>query len=227
MGLFDSFFGNSQKDRISDASNQADTLYKQGYDRFVDTTQDYLGKSLSPYADLQPTIDSGAGATRLLSDALGVNGPEAQSLFYGNFQNDPGFDASLRSGVRAADMGAAARGTVRSGGQTRDLFSLGQNSLLGLFRDRLAALAGLGGRGDATNLASVTGRSSLFANAGNNIANAGLGTNQLMANNAINTGNAMAQAESIPINNWLSLINAGAKVMSGGMGGGAGTLFPR
>jgi hypothetical protein len=116
-------------------------------------------------------------------------------------------------------MGAAARGTLRSGGQQRDLFGYGQNALLGLFNNRLGQLAGLGQRGDATNLASVTGRSSLFQNAGNNIANAGFGTNQLLANNQISTGNALAQADSIPINNWLALVNAGAKAMSGGMGG--------
>jgi hypothetical protein len=219
MGLFDAFFGNSQKDRISDASAAAGNLYRQGYDRFEETTRDYLGKSLAPYQDLQPSIQQGQGANRLLSDALGVNGPEAQSLFYSGFQQDPGFQASLQQGVRTADMGAAARGTLRSGGQQRDLFGYGQNALLGLFNNRLGQLAGLGQRGDATNLASVTGRSSLFQNAGNNIANAGFGTNQLLANNQISTGNALAQADSIPINNWLALVNAGAKAMSGGMGG--------
>lgn len=227
MSLFDSFFGGSQKDRISDASAQAGNLYRQGYDRFVDTTQDYLGKSLNPYQDLQPSIQQGQGANRLLSDALGVNGPEAQSLFYSGFQNDPGFDAANRYGIRSADMGAAARGHVRSGGQQRDLFEYGQKNLLGLFQNRLAGLAGLGQRGDATNLASVTGRSGLYANAGNRIADAGFGTNQLLAGNEINTGNALAQADGIALNNILAVANTAAKFVNpmGGGGGASGANF--
>jgi hypothetical protein len=214
MGLFDSFFGGAQKDRISDASANAASLYNKGHGQFADTTREFLDKSLAPYQELQPSIQQGMGAQTLLANALGVNGPEAQSLFFSGFQQDPGFQQSLQQGVRTADMGAAARGTLRSGGQQRDLFGYGQNALLGLFNNRLGQLAGLGQQGNAQNLASVTGRSGLFQNAGSRLADAALGTNQLLANNQINTGNAMASAEGIGINNILGLGNMAAKFIN-------------
>jgi hypothetical protein len=220
--LFDSFFGGAQKGRISDASGQAAAFYNKGQGQFGDATREFLDKSLAPYAELQPSIQQGLGAQTLLSNALGVNGPEAQSLFFNNFQQDPGFQQSLQQGVRTADMGAAARGTLRSGGQQRDLFNYGQNALLGLFQNRLAGLAGLGQQGNAQNLASVTGRSGLFQNAGSRIADSLLGTNQLLANNSINTGNAMASAEGIGINNLLGLGNLAASFINP-----AGSLFKR
>jgi hypothetical protein len=39
---------------------------------------------------------------------------------------DPGYDWRLSQGVRAADMGAAAKGTVRTGGHMADLTAFGQ-----------------------------------------------------------------------------------------------------
>jgi hypothetical protein len=149
---------------------------------------------------------------------------DAQSLFFNNFQQDPGFLASQKFGIDAAQKAAAARGSVLSGGQVRDLADYSQKNLLGLFQNRLAGLAGFGQQGNAANIADVTGRSGLYQNAGSRIADSLLGTNQLLANNAINTGNAMAQAEGIGINNILGVGNLAAKFINpmGNIGGGAG-----
>ena len=53
---------------------------------------------------LKPYAESGQGANTLLSDALGINGPEAQARYFANFQNDPGYIAARDAGIAGIEQ---------------------------------------------------------------------------------------------------------------------------
>lgn len=205
MSLFDAFLGRSQEKTITDASATARREIGEGLDNYVRTTKQYLERALPEYDRFAPTFEQGQGALGLLSNALGINGPAAQSSFFSGFQTDPGYQAGLDAGIQALDRSAAARGLLRSGGQQRDLFGFGQRYLSEAFNNRLNSLFGLGQYGTNLGFNTATNRANLLTGAGQGIANAQFGTGQLMANNFINQGNAQAAAQSAGINNLLGL----------------------
>jgi hypothetical protein len=213
MGLWDSFMGKDQRNDISAANSLAQQRITGGLADYTNTSKDYLDKSL---AFLQPGVESGNQTLKLLGDILGLNGQGAQSSYFSNFQNDPGFNATLDAGVQAADRSAAARGLSRSGGQQRSLFDFGQRLQNDFFNQRTNNLFGLMGVGQ--NAANTS--AALTSNTGQGIADAQFGTGQLLANQATNYGNAMAQSRSIPINNILGFGNMFASILGGGGGGG-------
>jgi hypothetical protein len=213
MGLWDSFTGKKQQQDLSQANALAQQRITGGLADYTNTSKDYLDKSL---AFLQPGVESGNQTLKLLGDILGINGREAQSSYFSNFQNDPGFNATLDAGVQAADRSAAARGLSRSGGQQRSLFDFGQRLQNDFFNQRTNNLFGLMGVGQ--NAANTS--AALTSNTGQGIADAQFGTGQLLANQATNYGNAMAQSRSIPINNILGFGNMFASILGGGGGGG-------
>lgn len=104
---------------------------------------------------LAPYTVTGYQSNDLLSDALGVNGPERQSAYYANFQNDPGFDATLRAGTDAIEQSGASSGMLRSGGTLKSLFGYGQRLKQSMFSDRLNRLAGLGQQGQQAAMGSA------------------------------------------------------------------------
>jgi hypothetical protein len=214
MGLWDSFMGKSQQKDLSAANSLAQQRITGGLADYTNTSKDYLDKSL---AFLQPGVESGNQTLKLLGDILGLNGQSAQSSYFANFQNDPGFNATLDAGVQAADRSAAARGLSRSGGQQRSLFDFGQRLQNDFFNQRTNNLFGLMGFGQ--NAANTS--AALTSNTGQGIADAQFGTGQLLANQATNYGNAMAQSRSIPINNILGVGNMFANIL-GGLNGGGG-----
>lgn len=204
MSLFDAFLGKSQRRDIQQSSAMAADRYKEGLEDFTSTQNKFLDRSVD---FLQPDIGTGRDAQNVLRAALGLDGPEAQSAFFQNFQTDPGFQAATQAGIDQLDNSAASRGQLFSGGQIRDVADYGARRMEGAFDNRLSRLQQLGQTGStqATNAAQLTSQ------AGNQIAGAQFGTNQLLANNAINTGNAVAQTRSIPINNLLGIAGAAAK----------------
>ena len=200
MGFFDNFFGKTQANDITAASEEANRRYQQGLSQFTNTTNDYLGKSLGYLA---PYAAAGGDTLKLLGGALGIGGEGPQQSFWGGLSNDPGFQAAQGAGIDALDKSAAARGLLRSGGQQRDLYEYGQKSLMDFGNNRIAQLMGL----LAPTMGAAGSSADLTSQAGNNIAGAQFGTGQLFANNAINTGNAMAQSRNIGINNILGVGN--------------------
>jgi hypothetical protein len=200
MGFFDNFFGSTQADDITNASDMANRRYQQGLSQFTDTTKDYLGQSLDY---LKPYAEAGGNTLKLLGDALGINGAQGGQSFWSNLSNDPGFQSAQQGGIDALDKSAAARGLLRSGGQNRDLFSFGQRSLMDFGNNRIAQLGGL----LTPTMGAAGGSADLTSKAGSDIAGAQFGTSQLFANNATNTGNALAQSRNIGINNILGVGN--------------------
>jgi hypothetical protein len=214
MGLWDSFMGKDQQKDLSAANAQANRNLSEGLASYTNTSKEYLDKSLG---FLQPGMESGNRTLSLLGDILGLNGRDAQSRYFSDFQTDPGFMASQQAGIQAADRGAAARGLMRSGGQQRSLFDFGQQNMAGQFQNRIGSLFGLlpAGMGAANTAAGLTSQT------GTGIADAQFGTGQLLANQATNFGNAMAQSRGTGINNILGFGNMFANIL-GGMNGGSG-----
>jgi hypothetical protein len=68
----------------------------------IKTIKKGVGKAVNY---LQPYAQTGQGANTLLSDALGINGPEAQSAYFQNFQNDPGYIAARDAGIGGIEAG--------------------------------------------------------------------------------------------------------------------------
>lgn len=216
MGFFGSFFGSDQRKDIMGASQQAKQAYNRGLRDFTDTTQDFLGQSLGFY---QPFAQAGLGAQNLYSDYLGTNGPEARQGFFDDLQFGPEFEAANEYGIRALDRSASARGQTYSGGQLEDLYNFGMQNFgafLNPYADRLERAAGQG-----ANIAQQ--QAGMTSQAGQNIADAQFGTNQLLANNAINTGNAVAETRNIGINNIHGLGQLATNIL---YGGGSGGGFP-
>jgi hypothetical protein len=123
-----------------------------GYNNAIDQTRAGTAQSIGY---LQPFAQAGQGGSKLLSDAFGINGPDAQKAYYAGFQTDPGYEATLRGGTQALDQGAASVGNLRSGGAMKDLFSYGQQQMQGQFQDRLTRLLGVSSQGQ--NAATTMG----------------------------------------------------------------------
>ena len=109
---------------------------------------------------LEPYEQTGQDSNKLLADALGVNGPEAQAAYFANFQQDPGYLAERDAGVAAVDQGAAAGGMLRSGGTMKALQEYGQRFQRQSFLDRLGFLQNMGGQGfqAASGQANIRGQ---------------------------------------------------------------------
>lgn len=98
-----------------------------------------------------PWLNTGKSALSVLSGMYGLNGDgsgqAANAPDYSAFYQSPDYQFALQQGQQALDRGAAARGTLYSGGHTADTMQFGQglaSQQFGNFYNRLAGLAGVG-----------------------------------------------------------------------------------
>ena len=111
---------------------------------------------------LQPYRESGLGGQKLLNDALGINGADAQRAFYSGFQNDPGYEAVQKAGINTVEQSAASRGGVYSGATMKSLMDWGQKFQQSVFGDRLNRLGEVGKLGaTAANNSAVVNESGM------------------------------------------------------------------
>ncbi|MBI4723920.1 MAG: hypothetical protein HY765_02645 [Rhodomicrobium sp.] len=106
----------------------------------------------------QPFIQSGHNALNLYNNATGVNGTAGQQLYYNNFQNDPGFQASVNYGLQQIEARNAAQGMGLSGNTIAALQDYSQRALSQAYQTRLDNLfreAQLGA-GSASSLTSAS-----------------------------------------------------------------------
>ncbi len=198
--------------------------------------QEVTGGRDAALSFLDPDIEAGDAARENVLVALGLRGLDAQREFFGNFQNDAGFQATQQAGIDTIDQSAASRGSIFSGGTQKDLFSFGQRGQASQFQDRLDRLTGLSTVGSTarTNAAEVS------TNAGNSLAGlrasdadihlglsrtlAGLRTGegdldfslgQLKANNSTTFNNALADTRGQGINNLFRIGTEAAKAAAG------------
>jgi hypothetical protein len=121
---------------------------------------------------LAPYREAGEGALSSYSNAVGLNGREAQQKFSDDFQTDPGWEAANEFGAKTVDDRYRLSG--QGGGNVRAaLYDYGQKNLLSAYTTRLSQLGGLvdTGRSAATGTAqmgqqSATAQGNLLSQAG-------------------------------------------------------------
>lgn len=179
-------------------------------------------------ADLQPWAATGGLANTASTDLLGLNGPDAATAAFGNYQTSPGYQWQLGEGLRAVDAGAAAKGILRSGATLKAEQAYGAGLAdqdFGQYYNRLFGLSQLGekaaagtGEGDiktgqgiaATDLALGQQQSSIYGNLASGIGGAAnsYATNSLYADRTA----AMAQPGGYPAGYQPAPINMGYTV---------------
>jgi len=136
---------------------------------------------------LAPYTAAGEGALSSYSNAVGLNGREAQQKFSDDFQTDPGWMAANEFGAKTVDDRYRLSG--QGGGNVRAaLYDYGQKNLLSAYTTRLSQLGGLvdTGRSAASSTAAMGQQSA--AQQGSLLSQAGL----LQGQGITGAGNAIA-----------------------------------
>lgn len=199
MPIFD-FFGRGARSDITAGTAAANQAIQEGLEDFERTSNQFLNRS---QRFLEPGIERGESANRLLEIALGLQGTGVQQGFFDDFVDDPETQALIDTGVQGVERSAAARGGAISGNALRAIRDTASGIRSNVFNNRLNRLSQLGGVG--TQLSSQAAGNTLRT--GQNIAGAQFGTGQLLANNAIGQANALAQNRSTGLNNLLGIGN--------------------
>lgn len=116
--------------------------------------QQQATQALSPYAD------TGAPATRALSDFAGLNGPDAANNAMAMYHTSPGYEFARDEGLRGIDANAAARGMLRSGATEKAEIGYSEglaNQDFGSYLNRLSTYAGQGLQAGANQAQTATG----------------------------------------------------------------------
>lgn len=156
---------------------------------------------------LQPYVQGGRDADAMQRNALGLNGREAQSKYYSDFQTDPGFQGEVNAGVRALDHSAAARGGLYSGQALKAVSAYGQQKMGDAYRGRYNQLAQYGQQG----LQAAGNAAGIAQQFGSDQSNMRYGFGQQSATNRINIGNALAQNRGTLMNNLIGIGGVVAK----------------
>jgi hypothetical protein len=139
--------------------------YNKGANAATAQTQEGIKEiksSLSPYTT------AGTSALSMYQNMLGLGSQGAAGM--NAYQQTPGYQFRMQSGVDALDKSAAASGTLMSGAQQKALTEYGQNFATNEYQNSLANVAGLTnlGYGAASNQASSI--SNLYGSLSNTLA---------------------------------------------------------
>ncbi|HWM49495.1 MAG TPA: hypothetical protein VNR11_21555 [Xanthobacteraceae bacterium] len=196
MGLFDIFSGDSARA----AAAQKEASVRQGYSELAslfgqgrDALASNAGKAAGYYQPIYDTALKGYGA---LADALGLNGADGNTRARAAFAAAPGYEAQLQAGLDAIDRGAAARGTLSSGGTRAAELKYGNDLAAQGWSNYLNALAGYGGQA----LGAAGGLGNLYSGLGSGLDASYRGLGQSAYNSALGVGNAKAEAEMADYN---------------------------
>lgn len=146
---------------------------------------------------MSPYTQAGAGATYSLADLYGLptasNPQGGQPLSDSSleaFRNSPDYAFALKEGVRATDMGAAAKGGLLSGGAQKGLTEFGQglaSQQFGNYFNRLLQLSQMG-----EGASEYVGNADLAT--GRGIADTEMQTGRGVATTQLAKGDALARA---------------------------------
>jgi len=204
-------FGGGDTDDITRSSQQQREAIQAGQRQATDNLTTGLENA---NAFLQPTINRGEGANNLLATFLGLNGNPAQAEAFGNFQNDPGFNAIQDAQQRGILRAQNAVGSLNSPATLEAIAR--QSGLLQnqFFNDRLNRLTGVGNTG--VNAAGAASSNTL--NTGNQLANLNFGAAQQIGNSFVNQQNAIAQQRQVPVNNLTQTLGTIAQLVGAATG---------
>lgn len=221
MGLFDVFSADDAQKAARDQAagiqtglTNATSAVNTGLNNA--TTQ--YGYAMQPWSTLAGTTNN---AFTAYGNAAGANGAAGNAAAVANFQGSPGYQYTVNQAIQNADRGAAARGTLSSGGQQANELGIASNLAnqnWGQYTSTLGNLAGM-----APTVAA--GQSGVSQNLGNLNYNAGTTLGNLNYTAATGVGNANAAGDMAPYqaaqNGWGAIfggLNLGAKLL-GGVGG--------
>ena len=210
--LLGGFLNQNAASNYSSAIGRAGQIAAKGAKKAGNTAAQGYTKAntyLTPYAGT-PTSGS-MGAQNQFLTGIGANGVPAQQSFYNNFQNDPGYNATLQAGIGAAEQGGAGTGAFNSGGTLKALMAFGQRQQQEQFQTRLNYLQQAGQQG--LDVAGMQGQNVIGG------ANARAG-GQLGAANA-RSGSILGQAQA-------NMYGQGAmnQGITGALGSAAGYFKP-
>lgn len=216
MGLFDDFFGKSQKRDLRSGKENADRYMQQGYDEAAGIGQDYYGKAQNY---LQPFIDRGNRAGGMYDNALGLNGRGAQQQFMANYaDNDPFRQQNMDAATQGIRRQYNARGMDTSGNALLAAARASQERGSTDYNNYLNRLQGAQGQG-AQFAQTGAGMAGTF---GNNLMGMRYGYGNQQAGNEISYANSMAQGRTAGIQNLMGLGGVALKAYAGGGFGAPG-----
>lgn len=196
----------------------------KGLDNAISERRTGTDKALSYLQQLSPFAQSGFTANKTLSDALGLNGLEAQAAYFRNFQTDPGYQATLKAGTDAIEQSQVGGGLLRSGGTLKALQDYGSRLMGTMFSDRLNRVAGIGATGQSAATAMATGGAGLVDSSTAQIANYLRDIGIARAGGEINASNADQRGTQ----NMLAMLGYGMgqirPAVNDLFGGGGGNL---
>jgi hypothetical protein len=214
MGLFDDFFGKSQKRDLESGRAASDRALQQGYDDAAGIGRDYHQQATNY---LQPYLDRSSRSGDMYETAIGAgpNGREGQQQFQDGYAGDP---------FRQANMDAATK-TIRRQYNARGMDTSG-NALLASARasqergsvDWNAYLDRLKGLSDQ-QFAARTNSANLTSQFGNQLTGMRYGHGQARAGNETSFANAMAAGRNTGLNNLFGLGGLAMKAYAAGAGG--------
>jgi hypothetical protein len=198
--------GSSAKKDLKQAKAAADTdldnaltAGNAGYSAGIDT--------------VSPFTQSGVAANKLYSDAIGINGRDAQQGVQDNFLSDPFREQNGQLAdealIRSMNSRGASRGGLAAlavGRANLERGSTDYNNWL----NRLSGASSQGLTAAGTEAGLQAGQGDLAATIG-----------QQKAGTAISYGNAMAQNRSTGINNILGIAGTAIKAFTPGFSGGS------
>jgi hypothetical protein len=189
MGLFDIFSGDSGRE----AAAAKEAAIRQGYSDLAslfgqgrDALTANVGKAAGYYQPLYDTASRGYGA---YADALGLNGADGRTRAQAAFFDSPGYAAQLQAGLDAIDRGAAARGTLSSGGTRAAELKYGSDLASQGWSNYLDALSGYGGQ----SLGAAGGLGNIYTGLGSGLDASYRGQGQGAYSAALGIGDAQAE----------------------------------
>lgn len=207
--------------QAQEAAQKAEAAFQAQAERgegFINTSADKSSGYLSPY------LTAGTGANKQYSDAIGVNGREAQTAYQDGFQTDPGFEATQAAGRQSLEHSRLFQGRGNSGATEKDLYSFGQRSMHSAFQDRLDRLSKLGTQGQsaATTTAGIeTGRGTSLADIALKRGGVGRDTQLQIGQAKVDGTNGQTNAVNSALRGLTSAVSMGGSSPFGGGGGGS------
>ncbi len=209
MGLFDIFSGDSgraaaaQKEAaIRQSYSDLASLFGQGRDALTANSTRAAGY-------YQPLYDTARRGYDALADALGINGADGSARARAAFAAAPGYTTQLQAGLDAIDRGAAARGTLSSGGTHAAEMKYASDLAGQGWSNYLDALSGYGGQA----LGTAGGLGGIYSALGSGLDASYRGQGQGAYNAALGIGDAKAEGEMADYeasrNFWKSILDAG------------------
>lgn len=122
---------------------------------------------------MQPYTDVGGQALDVYKTGVGLNGAQAQTDYFNQFQNDPGFAAATAHAQRGIENSNALKGRGYGGNLVAGLGDYLQKNMLNAYNTRQSQIGGLvdTGRQAASSVAGMGQQSA--ATQGQHLANAG------------------------------------------------------